>query len=344
MRGRYPSEAQAQARAMLAIVDDLHPGAVNRLRSEPLAELMSWGELTVSVVAETPGAEGCSVAGSYLHDPPTLVVASSKSYRRRGFTALHELGHHLQQTELDLGSKIFQYHDPERFEEEACDAFAAQVLLPDTDLEGKIDRRGPVAQDVVDLFAEHSSASREACCVWGARHLRGSGVVILLDRAGTVLFAAPRSCFPPGKGSDQSDTPLIAAALRTSGTGASSDDTHIQYRDGRTSDSLYGDARWFDDEYLVAILVADNAAWRPLALPRPDTARGGSARWWTCETCEHTFPATDRCERCHDPRCPDGHCGCDAARAAKDRLCTACFLTLHPSRFDAGCDTCKECS
>lgn len=328
---------------MIAVVEDLHPGAVDRLRSDPIAELAQWGEISVNVVAETPGAEGCSVAGSYLHDPPTLVVASSRSYRRRGFTALHELGHHLQQTDLDLGSRVFEFHDPERFEEEACDAFAAQVLLPDADLEGKIGRRGPVAQDVVDLYTRHSSASREACCIWGARHLRGSGVVVLLDRAGTVLFAAPRSCIPPAKGSDQSTTPLIAAAL-CRGTGASHDETHIAYRDGRTSDSLYGDARWFDDEYLVAILAVDNAPWKPLALPRPGTARSGTSRWWTCETCENSFRVLDRCENCHDPRCPDGHCGCNAARAAKDRRCSGCFLTLHPSRFDAGSDTCKDCS
>lgn len=340
----YISEAQTQARAMMDTVSRMYPGALERLRSDPVAELDRWDELTVMFVPETPGTDGCSVAGSYQPDPPTLVVTESLSYRRSKFTALHELGHHLQQTDVELGSTVFRYSDPDRFEEEACDAFAAQVLLPDEDLVHKIDPRGPIAQDVVDLFTKFSSASREACCVWAARHLHGSGVVVLLDRSGTVLFAASRSFFPPAKGSDQSRTNLIAAALQNPGHGATRDDTHVLYRHGGTSDSLFGQARWFDDEYLVAILVTDHAAWLSLALPRPGTAQRGSGRWWTCETCDDLFTITERCQRCREPQCRNGHCGCDVARAAKNRVCSACFLERHPSQFDDGSDVCRDCA
>ncbi|OZE28048.1 hypothetical protein CH278_24265 [Rhodococcus sp. 05-2254-5] len=344
MQGMYIYEAQLQARAMMAVVERTLPGALERLQSDAVAELHRWSGLAVESIDETTGADGCSVAGSYKSDPPTLVVTKSLSYRRRNFTALHELGHHLQQTDPNLGSTVFRYSDTERFEEEACDAFAAQVLLPDENLLPRIDPRGPVAQDVVDLFTNFSSASREACCVWAARQLRGAGVVVLMDREGLVRFAAPRSLVPPAKGSDQSGTDLIAAALRNTEGGATRNETHIVYRNGNTSDSLYGQARWFDNDYLVAILVSDNAAWIPLALPRPDTAFRAGGKWWTCETCDRAFTINDRCRTCGDPRCESGHCGCDAARTARDRLCPECFLQKHPSQFDGGNAICRECA
>ncbi|MFK4362070.1 ImmA/IrrE family metallo-endopeptidase [Rhodococcus qingshengii] len=342
MAGMYISEAQAQARAMMETVERAHPGALERLRFDSVAELSQWDELTVTIVEETPGTDGCSVAGTYQSDPPTLVVTKALSNRRSKFTALHELGHHLQQTDLDLGSTVFRYSAPDRFEEEACDAFAAQVLLPDDDLLQKIDARGPVAQDVVDLFTSFSSASREACCVWAARQLHGSGVVVLLDQTGAVLFTASRSFIPPAKGSDQSRADLISAALLNPGAGATRDDTRILYRNGSTSESLFGQARWFDDQYLVAIMVTDHAAWTPLALPRPGTKQTGASSW-TCETCDDLFTITERCQQCTNPRCRSGHCGCDVARAANNRLCPGCFLQRHPSQFDGGSNVCRDC-
>ena len=91
MRGRFHEEAPAQAAAMLYALDRLHPGALDRLRIDPLAELANWCDVRVVQVTDT-SAGRCSVAGGYLEEtePPTLVVARSASYRRRGFTALHD--------------------------------------------------------------------------------------------------------------------------------------------------------------------------------------------------------------------------------------------------------------
>ncbi|MDV3136378.1 ImmA/IrrE family metallo-endopeptidase [Mycobacterium sp. 29Ha] len=343
MRGIYAAEAQVQAEAMLAVVEQVRPGLLGRLRVDPLSELGHWPGLSVAVVDETPGAEECSVAGSYQSSPPTLVVAASRSPGRRNFTVLHEFGHHLQQTDIDLGNRLFQCGDPDQFEEQSCDAFAAQILLPDNALRAALDPRGPTPQDVVDLFTTGSAASREACCVWAARHLRGSGVVVLLDSRGIVRFAAPKGFIPPAKRSDQSGTPLIQAALHSSGNGATRDETYIVYRGGHESDKMFGQARWFDDDYLVAILVTDNVPWESLAIPQVPTRREDRSRWWVCETCEDSFPITERCERCHTPRCPNQHCGCDSARSAKERRCPDCNYLLHPSRFPAGSEVCNDC-
>ncbi|MBE8524106.1 ImmA/IrrE family metallo-endopeptidase [Amycolatopsis sp. H6(2020)] len=340
MRGKYVAEAQEQASAMCEVLERSHPGAAERLRHDPLAELDRWDDLAVVAVPESAGVDRCSVAGSYHPAPPTLFVAQSASRRRNGFTGLHELGHHLQQTDEHLGSRTFDVSDSAAFEEEACDAFAAQILLPDAELSAALGPRGPVVQDVADLFAK-SSASREACCVWAARHLRGAGAVVLLDSSGIVLFASPRSFIPPARKSDQSGTPLIAAALANRGRQVSRDETHVAYRTGHASDPLYGQAVW-SGEYLFAIVVTDNAPWRELALPRPSSGTNGTAGW-TCETCGDEFKVVDNCGQCGQPRCPDGHCGCDVARTATERLCTVCFLKLPPAMFAGSGTVCRDC-
>jgi hypothetical protein len=344
MRGRFDQEAPAQAAAMLAAVELLHPGALDRLRRDPAAELATWDDVCLREVDEN-GTMRCSVAGGYLDEtePPTLLVARSTSYRRRGFTSLHELGHHLQRTDLGLGQNLYTREDSEKFEEFACDAFAARVLLPDDNVAEYFPERGPTAPGVVEMF-HASRASREACCVRAAAHVTGAGVVALLDTTGEVVFAAPRGMFPPARGSNQAHTPLIAAALRTSET-VERDETFVSYRGGSKSDLCYGQAAWCDGDYLVAILATDNAAWRPLALPRPDTGQGRMGRSRICETCETAFQAWDPpCEICSQPRCPDGHCGCDAARAAKDRQCDQCYLVLAQSRFEGNSRSCRDCA
>lgn len=345
MRDRFIEEAPGQAEAMLAVVERLHPGALLALREDPLAELHSWPEIQVSLVPDIGDGDRCSVTGSYRDhtQPPTLVVGMSRSRRRRGFTGLHELGHHLQQTDLLLGQHLFKHRDSEAFEEAACDAFAARVLLPDDEMVGRISPRGPTALDVVEIF-QRFQASREACCVRAAEYMRGAGVVVLLDVTGTVIFAAPRGILPPARGSDQSGTPLIEAALRSSAT-VERDQTFVLYRDGGASDMLYGQAAWCDEDYLIALLASDNAAWRPFAPPRPDTGRSRFESWWTCETCEDEFRVTEApCERCGEPHCGNGHCGCTAARAKNARTCDTCFLTLALTQFEGTSSTCRNCA
>ncbi|MFF3565736.1 ImmA/IrrE family metallo-endopeptidase [Streptomyces sp. NPDC002574] len=345
MRGRFFDEAPRQAMAMISALDRLHPGTLGALREDPLAELSRWRDIQVSLVAEANGGGRCSIAGSYRHDsnPPTLVIGESRSYRRRGFTGLHELGHHLQQTEPALGQNLFAWQDSEAFEEAACDAFAARILLPDDQIPEEVRYRGPTASDVVEMFRT-SHASREACCVRAAQYLAGGGVVVLLNRAGEVLFAAPRGVIPPARGSDQSGTPLIAAAMRTAST-VERDQTYVVYRSGGRSDLAYGQASWCDTDYLVAVLAVDNVAWRAFTAPRPDSGSSRFGSWWECETCGDSFKVTETpCAQCGEPRCGDGHCGCTASAARKDRPCDSCFLVLAPSRFEGASATCRDCS
>jgi len=345
MPRQFATEAIAQAQEMLTTIETRRPGALLALHQDPLGELGRWAGLQLRLVAEVNNGGRCSVAGSYQDGamPPALVVSRSKSLRRRGFTALHELGHHLRQTDPDLGQRLFTVEDSEGFEEAACDAFAARVLLPDDAVAAHIGPRGPTAVAVADLFRS-SQASREACCVRAAEHLIGAGAVVLLDQDGRVLFAAPHGLIPPARGSDQSATPLIAAALPGTGT-VERNQTFLAYRGRNTSDLMYGQASWCDPGYLIAVVVSDNVPWRSFAPPRPYTNRGRYGSWWTCETCSQEFPVTEPpCDRCGQPRCESLHCGCTVQRAGRDRMCDRCHMTLRPSRFAVDSTTCRDCA
>ena len=90
-----------------------------------------------------------------------------------------------------------------------------------------------------------------------AEHLTGAGVIGAARRGRTVLFAAPRGFIPPARGSVQSGTPLITAALRRRGT-VERDHAVVLYRDGSTSDQMYGQAAWCDEDYLIAVSSLNN--------------------------------------------------------------------------------------
>ena len=93
------------------------------------------------------------------------------------------------------------------------------------------------------------------------------------------------------------------------------------------------------------LLASDHAAWRQFAPPRPGTGRSRWGTWWTCETCDQEFRVTEKpCERCGEPVCESGHCGCTVKRAARDRRCDTCFLTLNPSGFAGDSTTCRDCA
>jgi hypothetical protein len=328
---------------MLELVERTWHDALDRLRVDPLAKLSSWPDLQVRLVPESATAAGCSVAGSYQDqmEPPALFVAESASRRRRQFTVLHEWGHHLQANDLDLGDAILLAND-DRFEEAACDLFAAKILLPDELAAGCFGDKTPTAGDIVALYRK-SSASRAACVVRACQHLRSFGAVVLYDNTGIVSFASAKgSVYPPARGSDQSQTALIAEALRhpdrADGDPFTVDRTTIRYRSGHDSNPLYGQASWCDG-FLIAVLVEDHAPWQQFsptryAIPKP------LPRWADCEICGNSFEATDRCDTCREPRCPSGHCTCTQAR---ERRCDRCYLTYAMAMFPDRSTTCSNC-
>ncbi|MEV6303901.1 ImmA/IrrE family metallo-endopeptidase [Actinoplanes sp. NPDC051861] len=324
-------------------MDRDRPGVLERLRVDALAELSGWPDVQILLVNEQAGSGGCSVAGSYDDEaqPPALCVARSASHRRWQFTALHELGHHLQINDIELATTLLGLDDD--VVDAACDGFAARVLLPDDVVDGCFAAGSPSAGDVVRLYAA-STASRAACVVRAAEHLRSSGAIVLYDSAGVVSFAAANGVYPPARGSDQAHTPLVAAALkspgRPDGVAITVDATTIRYR---THDSgpLYGQAAWCDG-YLVAVLVEHHAPWQKFS-PTRTAVTPRRPTWSGCELCTDTFEVTkttEVCSGCGQPRCPVGHCRCTQNR---ERPCDRCHLTWAISRFPGGGTTCADC-
>ncbi|AEA26491.1 protein of unknown function DUF955 [Pseudonocardia dioxanivorans CB1190] len=316
---------------MIALLEDTAPELLTALFVDAVAALDQYPDVALRLVPESDIGSGCTVAGGYRGNetPPALVVTMSLSLRRRAFTALHEFGHHLQRTNLDLGARLADHAAEEDLEEAACQIFASRVLLPDAVVAPLVPSRGPDSTTVAEFYAR-SNASRAACCVRAAELLAGGGAIVLYRGNGTVDLAASTGLIPPARFSDQSSTPLIARALALPGRTVEHDATVISYSTG-DSHLLYGQATWVDG-HIVAVLMPDNASWKPFAPPRPGTGSyTGPSKWATCDHCLSEFTVTDDvCARCATPRCPRRHCACPSNA---ERTCPGCHLTLAKSRF-----------
>ncbi|WP_069770968.1 ImmA/IrrE family metallo-endopeptidase [Streptomyces sp. LUP30] len=332
--------ARTQAIAITQELETRRPGAAQRLGQGALAELQTWLQLTVRQVAEDQTGARCSVSGAYdAGPPPRISVASSTSPARRDFTALHELGHHLQKNSFDLMAAFEREPDGGvLLEEAACDAFAAEILLPAPLVDRHLASTGPTAPALAQLWQD-SRASRMAVCVRAVQHLPAPGHVLLLDAGGHLAFAASHGLPPLRRGSFQGDIPVIDRAR--SGSGRAQGTTQVRYRDGILGRELHAQTAPMDG-YLVAVLVADSAPWRTFTAPTKDT--GPQTREYLCAHCDEEYRSFEpACSACRTPPCPEcGHCACTPR--VNERLCPACFIKHPPAMFPDGSDRCLDCS
>lgn len=174
-----PKLVAAQTMTMLAELERRWPSSAAQLRQHSVDVLAGWREVVVRLVPESDADAECTVAGAYLASeaPPIVAVAESLSRGRQGFTALHELGHHFQQTTDALIEVLLNQRDDGRaLEEAACSSFAADILIPGTFVRRHIDEAGPTAHSIVSLWQDPSiSASRAAVCARAAERLRSAG-------------------------------------------------------------------------------------------------------------------------------------------------------------------------
>jgi hypothetical protein len=339
--------AREQAEAMVSVIEAQESGAVHRLAVDPFVEIENWAGLTVKRVPQARDVSSvdendCSVAGGYSHSPrPILIVAESMSLRRQYFTVLHELGHHLQQNDDGLATVMMRQKDDRAFEEAACDAFAARVLLAPGLVAECVDG-GVTAEAAVALF-NRSGASRAAICVRLIQELKSPGVIAVVAPDAKVSFAESRGdVFPPARDSDQGDNPLIQAALRgqCSGRVFTHDSARITYSTGGASEELYGQAAWCEG-LLFAVMVSDSAPWKKFSPPRTGTAHSASPDLWSeCPVCGQNYRIKTTCIKCGEPKCPALHCGCTTA---SDRTCSRCFMVKTPNQFQDGSTVCIDC-
>jgi hypothetical protein len=337
-------EVQAGVVKVAAALEALWPGAAGELAEDPCEVLATWDQVELRYVPAVEADSRCSVAGAYVYEEgqiPVLAVARSTSAGRRAFTALHELGHHLQQMDVDLAQELASAGTRGPILEDAiCDAFAAAVLLPDALVDQHIPAAGPTVYDVGDLNAA-SSASRAAVCVRAAQRLRSPGHVVLLDYDGSVQFAAAQGLPPVAKGSNQSSVPVIQDAL---GFRTAKGRTRLLYRDSIRGEELFVQAGDLDG-YVVAVLTTDRPPWEDtFVLPSKETAP--VAATWVCTNagCGEEFETYGTsCPKCKIPKCPE--CGtCDCPPVVAQKRCTTCFTVQSAHAFDGDAAVCESCS
>lgn len=291
-------------------------------------------------VADRPPA-GCSVAGSCDHSTQTVTVVRSGKGRMR-FTALHELGHLLGEDLDEFQDAVYAHGRAmgRLVEEDACDAFASLLLLPDEHLNTVLAGHGRSARGLRDLISA-SPASLEACAVAVAQRLASPGYVLLVDDDGSTRFAARSGdVLPIGRGSDQSGSdlrPLLAGGPPLRDRGA------LAFAGGSLTHELYIDAIRHDG-LVLAVACESEPDWPQLQTPVEPTAAPRSVDGH-CDECGTDYTGWQVCGRCRMPRHDTcGRCGCVPAAARGERTCSACFTTLPPAAFDGASATCTTCT
>ncbi|TCC38884.1 ImmA/IrrE family metallo-endopeptidase [Kribbella speibonae] len=352
--------------ALNALDNLIGDGVLDRheLENDPLTELEMWDEVIVQrlppSLVVTPSAtlgKECSVAGTY-YDPTDAVraiiaVAESGSIRRDAFTALHELGHHIQHTTPEIADELADLPVDITFavEDRVCEEFAAAILIPNTTATTILGTDTPTAGDIVTL-TQRTSASRSAVCIRAHENLTVPGMVVLLDADDRVQIAPARGLPPLRRGSTQSSAEIVKKARRRQAEGdydfrITDDDTRFQYRDAIEGASLFAQVADIGGGYLVIVAVTENPPWRDrFTLPKFDTAP--RAADWVCPhpECGEPFESwAETHDLCGKPRCTSCHrCACSPSHV-KERVCKGCNLMQPNHRFeDDGATHCNDCA
>lgn len=332
---------------LVASLEENEPELFQRLREAPFETVSSWPGITFKVYElGGGGARGsrCSVYGYYLEnrEPREIGVARAASARRMNFTALHELGHHLQPDHPEVGLALAELDDEWRsLEDRICDAFASEVLLPDDLVSSHLlaDRLGPTANQIIELF-HATDASRAACCVRAAQHLRVEGWVILTDLGGTVIFAAGANHpFRLAPGTEQPDSSIVSLAGRT---GAAQGLSAVTYPSGKSSPHFNTDAV-ADGEYVFAVLSLGATPWNPQPVPRALQRPNGAPSSCLDPGCGHEWISfDDPCGKCGERECPRcERCAC--IPVVDQRLCRECYLPKPAVLFEDAGEVCRDC-
>lgn len=332
---------------MLEVVNLTLDEGLADLRSDVFESISTWPGLSVEV-SENSSTSSCSVFGSYL--PSTgasgaelarIRIVRASSARMR-FTALHELGHHLQQTSGPAVQALSLQADGGAYLEElASDSFAAEVLLPKRLIDSFLDDGNPSAVSLERLWSSQGGeVSRAAVCVAGGSRLQTDGIVGVLNSDGVVQFSSSRALPRLRRGSDQSQSALFGEIAKTRSNVVHTQ-TRFEYRDGIRGQELWSQAVRTHGDYWMFVAASQSVPWRTIALPSLAPAVVG--RWWNCELCDHTWQSFSPVhDACGAPVCVEcDRCACALARAT--RQCSSCFLNVKTELFTSDSDVCVDC-
>lgn len=338
----YSKRARKHAEFLIRRMDSQYPdlrGQIRELGAVAAVE-MTLG-ITIRIVDRvTPG---CSVAGSSNASTRTVSIICSAG-SGMPFTVLHEVAHIEGADDDDFQQALSDAPKSSRrdVEEDACEAFAAQFLLPDDRLEPVLSCHGLTARGLVEMYSALPNASREACSVAMAHRLASPGYVALISLNGSLIFAARSGdVFPLARGSSQVESDLAPlfkgdkSTLRTRGV--------LCFPRGSSTDLHYMDA-CVDGNTIAVVAVVDSPDWK--VLHQPDRIKFADKMLsGYCLDCSIEFESSSRCSECGDALHGDcGRCGCIAPPTLGQRVCTKCYIS-QPSRMYANADAneCLEC-
>jgi len=305
------------------------------LRDDPFGTLVRSAEITVEI-EEGLVDIGCGGGGYYRPLPPTIHLHPATS-RRDNFTLLHELAHHLQQSHDQWGYMLIDMEDRVRrnIEEQVCDRFAAQVLMPVGDTDLYVTSLHP-ADVMAGLFAR-SEASRSAVLqrVRGMLPPGSRWLLAVADLDGVVITSASTYDDPqPPKGLAQEGFRNVAAEAMNCAVRREFHEG-VEYQTGAVLDDMRVEAALDNEERYVFLAL------------RPTTVNGLGT--WTfplqeCSNpvCEKTFQAkssSGRCGVCQQFKCP--HCQrCSCSVANRPTKCTSCRMEYSVSEMASGNHEC----
>jgi hypothetical protein len=305
---------------------------------DPLDAVAADPTVTITFVEEAAGS-ACSVAGMCDVDRRAIRVMCASLGRMR-YTVLHELGHILmaecddyQDAYVELAPSV---PDRGRLTEDVCEAFAASLLLPET--QGEIEQHNFALDARGLLYLTRSfPASREACAVWVSQRMGAPGYALICSDEGELQFAARSGdALPLSRGASQAGSalqPLLSGGQSLRGRG------RLRFASGALGQELYFDAVR-DGRLIYCIATTDSPDWPVLHATSKGPAVEAIEGW--CDNCCVTFRAYRLCPDCGVPKHED--CGaCDCEVDAGDQMCTRCFLYKHRNLFDGSSTVCREC-
>lgn len=313
------------------------------LESDPWAAIPSIHGLTIDIVSSIPGG-GCSIDGRYDRDAGRVEVVDRSSGRRMSFTLLHELGHHLLQTDDDCVGHLLEVRQARQHaaEEDIADAFAAEILIPSAVADEVLGDSIIRASRVAALF-ERCPASRSACAVRAAHACRGNGYV-MVSAGAEVIHAATfgdRWQYPIRRGTRQPDTSAIVMASQRASYRSQG---RPHFPSGATTPTDYNLDAVTIDGFTFAIF-SDKPFTNEWETPAPRQREPQEGPEVTCTDCCEIGPSWRRCERCDAYACAAcGSCPkCSFKKAkVKDKLCPGCFQTRPIASFPDGAELCTD--
>jgi IrrE N-terminal-like domain len=334
------SRSRALAGFLTQQLQTSHGQLFTAIREADALEAVNADDTITLVIVDGGTSGACSVAGTCDVERRTITVSRASAGRMR-YSVLHELGHLLmaecddyQDAYVDLLDAV---SDRARLTEDVCEAFAASLLLPDSEKQIANHSVTLDARGLRDL-ANGVGASREACAVWVSQHMSAPGYALICQRNGLLQFAARSGdSIPLSRGASQLGStlqPLFGGALAVRERG------RLRFGSGALGEELYIDAVR-DEQLVYAVATTDSPDWpvlhQPFVQPTVEAIEG-----W-CEECSTSFRAYRTCTNCGAPK----HQECDSCECPPGtgvaRVCTNCFLEQHTSRFDGSSAVCRDC-